>query len=351
MTRIRHRAAGTVGDQAGSGNIFSGKRRQILFCLLLLFFFFWFLCLAVGSVAVSFADMAEIIMGEGKESYKNILLHIRLPRTAACALAGGGLAVAGVVIQNVLQNPLAGPNIIGVNAGAGFGVVLCTYLFPLSYQWIPGAAFGGALCAMVFIYVLAKKTGASKTTLVLAGVSVNSLLNAASDMVHTFGNDTITSTYSFRLGGFSSVSVSVLVPAGILIGTALCLIFLLSNELEILSLGEQVASSLGMNTGFFRFLFLVLAAVLSGASVSFAGLLGFVGLIAPHMARRMVGEECRYLLPFSALFGACFVMLCDLGARTLWSPYEIPTGIILSFVGAPFFLSLLFRQRRRRSHD
>ena len=312
MTRIRHRAAGTAGDQAGSGNIFSGKRRQILFCLLLLFFFSWFLCLAVGSVAVSFADMAEIIMGEGKESYKNI---------------------------------------IGVNAGAGFGVVLCTYLFPLSYQWIPGAAFGGALCAMVFIYVLAKKTGASKTTLVLAGVSVNSLLNAASDMVHTFGNDTITSTYSFRLGGFSSVSVSVLVPAGILIGTALCLIFLLSNELEILSLGEQVASSLGMNTGFFRFLFLVLAAVLSGASVSFAGLLGFVGLIAPHMARRMVGEECRYLLPFSALFGACFVMLCDLGARTLWSPYEIPTGIILSFVGAPFFLSLLFRQRRRRSHD
>ena len=112
-----------------------------------------------------------------------------------------------------------------------------------------------------------------------------------------------------------------------------------------------MASSVGLGARRFRFLFLVLAAVLAGASVSFAGLLGFVGLIAPHMARRMVGEECRYLLPFSALFGACFVMACDLAARTLWSPYEIPTGILLSFVGAPFFLYLLFRQKRRRSHD
>ncbi len=328
-----------------------GGRGGALLCLVFLFFLVLFLSLAAGAVTVSLSDMAAVVMGRGKASHEAILIHIRVPRTAACALAGGGLAVSGVVIQNVLQNPLAGPNIIGVNAGAGFAVVLCSFFFPLAYRAIPLAAFGGALCAVLFIYALARKTGASRITLVLAGVSVNSLLNAASDMVHTFGNDTLTSTYSFRLGGFSAISVQVLIPAGILIGIGILVVCLLGNELEILSLGEQVASSVGLGARRFRFLFLVLAAVLAGASVSFAGLLGFVGLIAPHMARRMVGEECRYLLPFSALFGACFVMACDLAARTLWSPYEIPTGILLSFVGAPFFLYLLFRQKRRRSHD
>lgn len=327
------------------------KKGGILACLLLIFVLTCFLSAAVGSVNISFAEMMAVAAGRGQAVHENILLRVRIPRTAACALAGAGLAVSGAVIQNVLQNPLAGPNIIGVNAGAGLGVVLCSFFFPLAYRVIPLAAFAGALCAVLFIYALAAKTGASKMTLVLAGVSVNSLLNAASDMVHTFGNDTLTSTYSFRLGGFSSVSVQVLIPAGILIGAGILVVCLLGNELEILSLGGQVASSVGLNTRCFRFLFLVLAAVLAGASVSFAGLLGFVGLIAPHMARRLVGEECRYLLPFSALFGACFVMACDLAARTLWSPYEIPTGIILSFVGAPFFLYLLFRQKRRRSHD
>lgn len=328
-----------------------GRRGQVIIWLFLLFLLSFLLSAAVGSVTISLSDMAAVLTGEGQPMHRNILFHIRLPRTAACALAGGGLAVAGAVIQNVLQNPLAGPNIIGVNAGAGLAVVVCSYCFPTSFGLMPAAAFLGALSAMLFIYGLAKKTGASKVTLVLAGVSVNSLLNAASDMVHTFGNDTLTSTYSFRLGGFGGVSVQVLIPAGILIGIAFLLVCLFSNELEVLSMGEEVASSLGLNTRAFRFLFLVLAAVLAGASVSFAGLLGFVGLIAPHIARRLVGEECRYLLPFCALFGACFVMVCDLAARTLWSPYEIPTGILLSFVGAPFFLSLLFRQRRRRRHD
>ncbi len=327
------------------------KGGGILACLLLLFVLTCFLSAAVGSVNISFAEMLAVAAGRGRTVHENILLRVRIPRTAACALAGAGLAVSGAVIQNVLQNPLAGPNIIGVNAGAGLAVVLCSYFFPLSYCLMPAAAFLGALAATMFIYGLAKKTGASKVTLVLAGVSVNSLLNAASDLVHTFGNDTLSSTYSFRLGGFSAVSVQVLAPAGLFIVCGILLVCLLGNELEILGLGEQVAMSVGLNTRLFRFLFLTLAAALAGASVSFAGLLGFVGLIAPHIARRIAGEECRRLLPFTALFGACFVMLCDLAARTLWAPYEIPTGILLSFVGAPFFLYLLFQQRRRRSHD
>lgn len=338
-----------TGTQGGTEK--QNRSRQAWTCLFLLFFCCFLLCMGLGSVPLSLKDIAEVLTGQGEQSHTNILLFVRLPRVAACALAGGGLAVSGVIIQNVLGNPLAGPNIIGVNAGAGFAVVLCSAVFPLTYRLVPCAAFLGALAAMFIIYFLARKTGASRVTLILAGVCVNSMFNSASDVVHTFGDNTLTGTYSFRLGGFGFVNGNVLFPAGILILTCIFAACLLADELEILSLGEQVASSVGMNTKVFRFLFLVLASALAGAVVSFAGLLGFVGLIAPHIARRLIGEECRRLVPFSALFGAVFVMLCDLAARTLFIPYEIPTGILLSFIGAPFFLYLLFCQRRRKSHD
>ncbi len=327
------------------------RNRRAEACLFLLFFFCFLLCTGLGSVPLSLKEIAAVLTGQGEQSHTNILLFVRLPRVAACALAGGGLAVSGVIIQNVLGNPLAGPNIIGVNAGAGFAVVLCSALFPLSYRLVPCAAFMGALAAMLLIYFLARKTGASRVTLILAGVCVNSMFNSASDVVHTFGDNTLTGTYGFRLGGFGFINGNVLFPAGIVILACILAACLLADELEVLSLGEQVASSVGMNIKIFRFLFLVLASALAGAVVSFAGLLGFVGLLAPHIARRLIGEECRHLLPFSALFGAVFVMLCDLAARTLFIPYEIPTGILLSFIGAPFFLYLLFRQKRRRSHD
>lgn len=328
----------------------NGKRRQRLLCLFLLFLFMIPVCILVGAVGVSFADVVAVLCGRDAGTAGNIILYVRLPRVIACGLAGAGLAVSGAVIQNVLRNPLAGPNIIGVNAGGGFAVVLCSALFPYAYRAVPFAAFLGALGAVLFIYFLARRTGASKVTLVLAGVCVNSLLNAASDVIHTISENTLTGTYSFRLGGFSSLNSKILWPAGVLIVAAIVVVILLQNELEVLSLGENVASSVGLNVKLFRMIFLLLAAVLAGASVSFAGLLGFVGLIAPHIARRLVGEECRYLIPFSAMFGAFFVMLCDLAARTLVPPYEIPTGVVLSFLGSPFFLHLLLRQKRRKRH-
>lgn len=325
--------------------------RKFIFILLLVNILLFFLCIAIGAVSISWPDMLNILKGGEKTEYSNILIYVRIPRVAACALVGSGLAVSGTVIQNVLQNPLAGPNIIGVNAGAGLAVVLCSAFFSFSYTLVPIAAFLGALGAMLFIYILAKKTGASRMTLVMAGVCVNSLMNAAADAIHVFRDDTLTGTYSFRLGGFASVNIKALLPAGVLILLVMAVIFMLEKELEVLSLGEAVAASIGLNTAFFQFFFLILAAALAGACVSIAGLIGFVGLLSPHISRRLVGEECRFLLPFSALSGAFLVMVCDLLARTLWTPYEMPTGILLSFLGAPFFLHLLFMQKRRRSHD
>lgn len=346
MKKIDSRADtdGSIGRSIRKG----AKNKKILILLLLAVLLLSLAAsICIGTVQVSFHDLV-CALGSGPYSInEQILRYVRIPRVCAAALAGMGLTVAGALIQTILGNPLAGPNIIGVNSGAGFCVVLFSALFPDCYNGVPVAAFAGALAAVSLVYWTAKKTESSRITIVLSGVAINSILSAATDVVYTFHTDSLTRSNGFRIGGFNGVNTKILFPAGIAIVIAVLLSFCLHHELEVLSLGEDTARSLGLPVSFYRFLFLLLAAVLAGASVSFAGLLGFVGLIIPHAARLLVGEECRYLLPVSALFGAVFVVLCDLLARTLFQPFELPVGIVLSFIGAPCFIGLLFRQRRR----
>ena len=314
------------------------------FLLLLVLFF----SLSMGAAELSFKDIWTAIK-EGADSgvAGRIFWYVRLPRTLACALSGAALATAGVVIQNVLSNKLASPGIIGVNAGAGVAVTICCACGAVSGWIIAGAAFGGALFAVLTVALAAQKIGASKTTVILGGVAVNSFLNAVSEAISTLNPDVGIQTADFRVGGFSSVAYTRLIPAAVLILFALLIVFTLSNELDVISLGEDTASGLGLPVRKMRTVFLVLAALLAGASVSFAGLLGFVGLIVPHMARSLVGNESKYLLPFSALIGAAFVTLCDLASRVLFAPYEVPVGILMSFIGGPFFIFLLVKRRRQ----
>ena len=325
------------------------KKTGILFLiatfLLLLVLFF---SLSMGAAELSFKDIWTAIK-EGADSgvAGRIFWYVRLPRTLACALSGAALATAGVVIQNVLSHKLASPGIIGVNAGAGVAVTICCACGAVSGWIIAGAAFGGALFAVLTVALAAQKIGASKTTVILGGVAVNSFLNAVSEAISTLNPDVGIQTADFRVGGFSSVAYTRLIPAAVLILFALLIVFTLSNELDVISLGEDTASGLGLPVRKMRTVFLVLAALLAGASVSFAGLLGFVGLIVPHMARSLVGNESKYLLPFSALIGAAFVTLCDLASRVLFAPYEVPVGILMSFIGGPFFIFLLVKRRRQ----
>lgn len=308
--------------------------------------------LCVGAVRLSPMQIFEVfIQGERGSAAARILLHVRLPRTAAAVFAGMGLAGAGVIIQTMLNNPLAGPNIIGVNAGAGFAAVLVCALFPASALLVPVGAFLGALATVLLVYQIAKKTGASRITLVLAGVAVNSFLFACTDTVHTLVPEALVGGNSFRIGGLATLSVKVLWPACILIVLALFFAFLLRNELDLLSLGDDTAVSLGLNVKRYRLLLLIAAACLAGASVSFAGLLGFIGLLVPHMARFWVGSEARFLLPLSALLGGIFLTLCDTLARIIFAPFELPVGIVLSFLGAPFFIWLLLKRKGGRTNN
>lgn len=272
-----------------------------------------------------------------------IFLYVRLPRTAASLICGAALATSGAVIQGVLANRLASPSIIGVNSGAGLAVTLCTAFGIYGGFRLSLFAFLGAFMAVMAVTLLARRIGASRGTLILLGVAVNSFLNAISDTVVTFVPDVGVMSNDFKVGEFSAVTYTKLLPSSALIIASLIILFTLTNEIDVLTLGEDNARALGMNTALIRTVFLMLSAVLAGCAVSLAGLLSFVGLIVPHAIRRLAGSKASRLLPLSAIFGAAFVCLCDTAARTLFSPYEIPVGIIMAFLGAPFFVFILIK--------
>lgn len=334
-----------------SSQKFSTRRSKTIFVLTLVFLTVAAVVLSlwIGSVKVTSKEVFAALTGQDKLSTSaRIILYSRMPRTCAALLSGAALAVSGMVIQTVLNNPLASPGIIGVNSGAGFAVALICALMPTAQRYTPYVAFAGALLGVLLIMILSKSTGAARITVVLAGVAISNLFSAGIDAVVTFVPDALNGVTDFRIGGFSGVTMAQLVPAARLIFVSLFILLTLSQQLDILSLGSDTARSLGLAVGPMRVLFLVLSAALAGAAVSFSGLLGFVGLIVPHIMRRLVGEESGVLLVASALGGAFFVTICDLLARVIFSPFEIPVGIVLAFAGAPFFLWLLFRQRGGR---
>lgn len=310
------------------------------------------LSLCVGAVPVPLAEIAgALLRGEQETVGARIVLYTRLPRTAAALLSGSALAVSGAIIQTVLCNPLAAPNIIGVNAGAGLAVTLACAFSPMSAASAPVIAFLGALMGVLLVLSLSQLTGASRMTTVLAGVAMSSLFSAAIDAVVTLVPDALGGYSDFRIGGFSDVTLARLAPAAAMILPGILFALTLSRQIDVLSLGAQTAGSLGLSVQPVRLLLLALAAALCGAAISFAGLLGFVGLIVPNMMRRLVGEQSAALILSCALAGAALVTLCDTLARVLFAPYELPVGIVLSFVGVPFFLWLLLKRRGGRAHD
>ena len=280
-----------------------------------------------------------------------ILCFVRLPRTAAAVLAGAALGVAGALIQSVLNNAMASPNVIGVNAGAGLGALLAASLVPGASALLPGAAFAGALAAALFIWMLAAVAGLSRTTLILAGVTVSSILTACMNTLKLLFPDAAVGSTAFLLGTLSGVTTAQVQRALPWLAAGFVLAALLAADLNVLQLGEDMAAGLGLPVARVRFAALLTAALLAGAAVSFAGLLGFVGLLAPHIARRLVGGDNRRLLPVTALASADLMLLCDVAARVLFAPFELPVGVLLSLVGGPFFLFLLLRRKRSRLYD
>lgn len=326
------------------------KKRFLLIGAVLLCIVSVFCSLCMGAAHLSLAQLWQAIRCGAVDTAGYIFWYSRLPRTCACLLAGAALACSGCILQSVLGNQLASPGIIGVNAGAGLAVTICCACDILSGWTISLASFLGAMAAVLIVVILARKTGASRTTVILAGVAMNSIMGAFRDAVTTLVPDVAMLSGEFRVGGFSTVVTTRLIPAAVLICVALTLVHTMCNELDVLALGEETAQSLGLSVKKIRTLLLLLAALLAGAAVSFAGLLGFVGLLIPHVSRNLVGNESRYLLPLSVILGAGFVTISDLVSRLVFAPYELPVGILMAVIGGPFFLILLLKRKGGHSY-
>ena len=309
-----------------------------------------FLGIFLGATELDAAKLiSALLSGDFGCAEVRILLYVRLPRALATVICGCALATSGAVIQGVLANRLASPSIIGVNAGAGLAVTLCTAVGLVGFS-VSVLAFIGAFACVMLISAFARRQAASRGTVILAGVAISSLCGAISDTVITFIPEVSVMSNDFRIGDFSAVTYKLLIPAAVIVIISLAVLLTLIPELDLFTLGEARAAGLGLNTRVMRVILLLIAAALAGAAVSACGLLSFVGLLVPHAVRRIAGSEAKRLIPLCALFGGGFVALCDTAARVIFAPYEIPVGIIMAFIGAPFFIFILLKGRGREDN-
>lgn len=303
-----------------------------------------FLSLTKGSLDIKVEQIIAILQSPQMDAQSQIIWNIRLPRTIVGAFVGINLAISGAILQAVMRNPLADPHIIGISSGAGLAGVTVMILFPHMDYLITPIAFLGAMAAAVCIYILAWKNGIKPVRIILAGVAVSAFLGAGISGLMIFYSDRVHGALMWMVGGLAARSwphVGIILPYAI-IGLILALVC--ANYLNILQLGDEMARGLGLNVEVVRIAMTAVAALLAASAVSVAGLLGFVGLIVPHAARLLIGSDYRFLLPASALLGIGVVTLSDTLARTMFSPVELPVGIIMAALGAPFFLFLLRRE-------
>lgn len=283
-----------------------------------------------------------------------ILWELRLPRVVLGGLVGATLAMAGATYQGVFRNPLADPYLLGVAAGAGLGATLAIAYIPESSVWpvppLPVAAFAGGLAGVGATYVLGRSGGRTRTTttLILAGVAVASFLTALQAYVQQREAETLRQVYSWILGQLSTAGWGDVVLILPYVGASGLAIVLHRRHLDVMSVGDEEADSLGIRASRIRLALVVAATLATAAAVAVSGLIAFVGIIVPHAIRLTVGSSFRVVLPLSIFAGAAFLILADLLARTAVAPAEIPIGVITAFFGAPFFLLVL---RRSRSLD
>lgn len=275
-----------------------------------------------------------------------ILTNVRIPRMIGCMLAGSALALSGYVLQAVLANPLASPSITGIQSGAGLGSVLVCALVPGMYLQVP-ASFAGALASGGIILALCTRFRSSRTTIVLAGLAAGQLCGAVIDLILVFFPDALAGYSAFRMGSFAGLTLNKIGLSLYIIPAALILTILCARQLEMLMLGSETAQSLGLDSRRWTTVFMGLASLLAASVVAYAGLISFAGLIVPHIIKKTLPTDTRLQMTGCVLGGAAFMLICDLAGRLLAAPYELPTGIILSLAGAPYFLWLLFHRRKR----
>ncbi len=297
--------------------------------------------LSFGSTRVSLADF----FSGGTNTI--IITKLRLPRVLGALLSGIALPTRGLLLQSVTGNDLTSPNVMGINAGAGFAVMLCLCFASGNSVILPFGAFFGALVATALVMSISYTASVhrEKLTIILAGVSVGALFNSGISYLSQRYPDAVVSYIWFSNGGFSGVYLKDIALPAVIILSGARLAYSLASQLNLLILGDDMAHSLGVKVKTVRTISLVTASAVCAASVTYAGLLGFVGLIVPHMARKIAGHDLRIVMPVSWMCGRILIIMSDLVGRALFAPSEISAGIFLSAIGAPFFIYLLYTRR------
>ena len=308
----------------------------------ILLLIFVVISIGMGSVYISPLETIQTIFTRSEEMATTIIWDLRIPRVAVAAIVGVNLALSGALLQAVMRNPLADPGLTGVSNGASVTILAIMLVFPNFTSFVPIAAMIGGTIAVAIVYALAwKKNTISPVRIILAGVAVNAIFGGITGLLSILYSDRLPAALQWMngsLGGKGMGDVAVLLPYS-MIGWVLALFCIRSANL--LSLGEKVASNLGENTNRIRILLSLVAVYLAAVSVSIVGLLGFVGLVVPHMARLIVGTNYRFVIPMSMVLGAVVLVIADTIGRTLFAPLDLPAGIIMALVGGPYFLYLM----------
>lgn len=298
-------------------------------------------CVGISTIEFTPREVIRAIFTDDGSPSRLIVWNLRLPRILTGGLVGICLALSGCVLQGVMRNNLASPSTIGVTGGASFVGYLTLVAFPAYSYLLPVGSIAGAFVTTMLIYALAYQKGVSPVRMILSGMAVSALFGAFNDIIKTLFAESLGNASGFLVGGLNGCgwgSFRMILPYA-LAGMVVCLF--LPSKMNILMLGDETANSLGLRTELFRFILIAVSSLLSGAAIAAVGMLSFVGLIVPHIARILVGSDYRYLFPASTLLGFSLIVICDTIGRVIMPPGEVPVSIIISFIGAPFFLFLL----------
>lgn len=346
-------------------NTVGGRKRRatVLLMSTVLLFVLFFVSLTFGRYSVPFFDVIKILWHRlwtltgldrvlpmtvsWTEAMEKTVISIRLPRILTACLVGCSLSAAGAAFQGVFKNPMASPDILGASSGAAFGAALAI-LLGVSTQFITIFAFVSSILTVALVFLIAQRAPGQRTVnLILAGIMVGSLFSAGTSylkLVADPSNQLPAITY-WLMGSLSGVRLSSILPAAIPMAAGLVPLLLLRWRLNLLSLGESEARALGVNTDLLRAVLILCATLITAASISVSGVIGWVGLVIPHLCRKLIGSDNRGLLPCSMLVGASFLLLVDDVSRNLLAT-EIPIGILTAVIGAPFFIWLLLRKEK-----
>lgn len=341
-------------------NYIRSKYLYVIICAILLLV----LCIVgigTGPASIGWNDIFSALQGENNESSKHVILHLRMPRLFAAMLSGAALAVSGVVMQSVLRNPLGSPFTLGISNAAAFGAAFA-YIFlaesSIIHQFITAypifqsvivtfSSFVWAMIACLFILLVAKMRGTTPENMILTGIIASTLFTAMTSILQYLADDIkLASIVFWTFGDLSKGGWNELIVQSLILIPVLFYFMKKRMSFNALDSGDDVAYSLGVNVSSFRNTSMVLSSLMTACIVSFYGIIAFVGLVIPHIVRRLIGGDERFLLPASALTGAIFLMLCDIVARTVLSPIVIPVGILTSMIGAPLFIFLLIKGKR-----